>query len=76
MFTAENEDVLVAFQALCEQYPRENPVALWEMAGGQIAAEHHMHTDGAECLHKNWTEVEDKYYCYDCDSVLAAPPVM
>ena len=34
MFTAENEEILIAFQALCEQYPRENVVALWEMAGG------------------------------------------
>lgn len=38
MFTAENEDVLTQFQSLCEQYPRENVVALWEMAGGKFEA--------------------------------------
>lgn len=31
--------------------------------------------DGAGCAHKNWTEVADQYYCYDCDSVITAPPV-
>jgi hypothetical protein len=36
MFTAENEDVLVQFQSLCRQYPRENAVVLWEMAGGKF----------------------------------------
>ena len=41
MFTAENEDVLVQFQSLCEQYPRENVVALWEMAGGKFDASQH-----------------------------------
>ena len=34
MFTANDESVLVSFQALCEQYPRENVITLWEMAGG------------------------------------------
>ena len=46
MFTAENEDVLVVFQSLCKQYPHENPVALWEMAGGQVAAEQQRAPDG------------------------------
>ncbi len=32
--------------------------------------------DGATCAHKNWTEVADQYYCYDCDSVIPAPPVI
>ena len=39
MFTANDESVLVSFQSLCEQYPRENAIALWELAGGQVAAQ-------------------------------------
>ena len=70
MFTAENEDVLVAFQALCEQYPRENPVALWEMAGGQTAAEQSVQADGA-CPHT--VNHGDQSYCNDCDTVFETP---
>jgi len=34
MFIANNESVLVNFKTLCERWPRENVIALWEMAGG------------------------------------------
>ena len=67
MFTAENEDVLVAFQALCEQYPRENPVALWEMAGGQIAAEQSVQADGAcTCANRH---IGEDHICTNCGGV-------
>jgi hypothetical protein len=45
MFIADDESVLVSFQSLCEQYPRENVVALWEMAGGQSAAQQSVQSD-------------------------------
>ena len=65
MFTAENEDVLVAFQALCEQYPRENPVALWEMAGGQVAAEQSVHPT-ALCAGHSGGSIAKEGICQEC----------
>ena len=47
MFSTDNEDVLVSFKSLCKQYPRENVVALWEMAGGQVNT---LRTAGPFCL--------------------------
>lgn len=32
--------------------------------------------DRATCAHENWTSVDEQYYCYDCKSVIFAPPVM
>ena len=71
MFTAENEDVLVVFQSLCKQYPHENPVALWEMAGGQVAAEQRNGADLPQqtcpsCAGKGERYI-NRYYPEECD---------
>ncbi len=37
MFTADDEEILIVFKILCQQYPNENATALWETAGGKTS---------------------------------------
>jgi hypothetical protein len=56
--------------------PEKNCVAGYLPLENQKPAQHHMHADGAVCAHANWVAVEESFYCFDCNSVITAPPVM
>ena len=54
MFAAGNEEVLIKFKGLLEQFPFEDVSALWVSAGGWI------------CPHNNQSEVDGVTACEDC----------